>query len=51
MRQANHSPLSISEVKNAWIYTSTPPYVLMSWYLVKHRDSFTFTFTKCNKQY
>jgi hypothetical protein len=24
-------------------YTSTPPYVFMAWYLVKHRDNFTFT--------
>jgi len=26
----------------AWSYTSTPPYVFMVWYLVKHRDKFTF---------
>jgi len=25
-----------AEVKNSWSYTSTPPYVLMLWYLVKH---------------
>jgi hypothetical protein len=24
-------PRSRSEVKNAWIYTSTPPYVFMAW--------------------
>jgi len=28
--------------KNAWRYTSTPQYVLMAWYLDKHRDNFTF---------
>jgi len=31
--------------KNAWSYTSTPQYVFMAWFLVKHRDNFTFT---CN---
>jgi hypothetical protein len=29
-------------LKNVWSYTSTPQYVLMVWYLVKHRDNFTF---------
>jgi hypothetical protein len=42
-READHSPPSNAEVKNAWSYTSTPHYVFMAWYLVKHRDSFTFT--------
>jgi hypothetical protein len=28
-RGANHSPPSSAEVKNTWIYTSTPPYVFM----------------------
>jgi hypothetical protein len=32
-REANHS--SPTEVKNAWRYISTPPYVFMSWYLIK----------------
>jgi hypothetical protein len=27
-READHSPTSIVEVKNAWTYTSTPPTVL-----------------------
>jgi hypothetical protein len=31
-------------VKNAWSYTSTSQYAFMAWYLVKHRDNFTFTF-------
>jgi hypothetical protein len=43
VHEADHSPPSGAEVKNAWSYTSTPQYVLMEWYLVKHRD-FTFTF-------
>jgi len=30
-------PPSSAEVKNAWSYTSTPPYC-MAWCLVKHRD-------------
>jgi hypothetical protein len=36
---------SSAEIKNAWRYTSTPPYVFMMWYLFKHRDNFTFDFT------
>jgi hypothetical protein len=31
------------EVKNAWSYTSTPQYVFMVWYFVKHSDNFTST--------
>jgi hypothetical protein len=37
-READHSAPSSAEVKNAWSYTSTPQYVFMAWYLVKHRD-------------
>jgi hypothetical protein len=37
-REAEHSPPSSTEVKYAWSYTSTPPYVFMSWCLIKHRD-------------
>jgi hypothetical protein len=44
-READHSPPSSAEVKNAWSYTSAPQYVFMAWCLVKHRDNFTFTFT------
>jgi hypothetical protein len=42
--EADHLPPSSAEVKNAWSYTSTPPYVFMAWCLVKHRDNFTFIF-------
>jgi len=28
-READHSPPSSAEVKNAWSYTSTPQYVFM----------------------
>jgi hypothetical protein len=41
-READHSPPSSNEVKNAWSHTSTPPYVFMAWCSVKHRDDFTF---------
>jgi hypothetical protein len=44
-RAADHSPPSTAEIKNAWSYTSSPPYVFMAWCLVKHRDSFTLLFT------
>jgi hypothetical protein len=36
----DHSPPSSAEVKNAWSYTSTPPYVFTAWRLTKHRDNF-----------
>jgi hypothetical protein len=29
-READHSPPTSAEVKKAWIYTSTPPYVFMA---------------------
>jgi hypothetical protein len=29
-READHSPTTTAEVKNTWIYTSTPPYVFMA---------------------
>jgi hypothetical protein len=37
-RKAKYVPPSSVEMK-AWSYTSTPPYVLMTWCLVKHRHS------------
>jgi hypothetical protein len=33
-RDAGYSPPCIAEVKNTWIYTSTPTYVFMLWYLI-----------------
>jgi hypothetical protein len=42
-READQSPPSSAKVKNAWSYTSTLQYALMSWCSVKqHRDNFTF---------
>jgi hypothetical protein len=38
-REANYSPPSSAEVKNAWSYTSTPPYVFMAWCLIKRKDN------------
>jgi hypothetical protein len=37
--ESDHSPPASAEVKNAWSYTFTSQYVLMAWYLVKHRES------------
>jgi hypothetical protein len=44
-REPDHSPPLSGEVKNAWSYTSTLPYVFMAWYLVKHRDNFLLYLT------
>jgi hypothetical protein len=35
-RDAHHSPPTSVEVKNTWIYTSTPPYVIMAYYLIRY---------------
>jgi hypothetical protein len=54
VHEADHSPPSSAEVKNAWSYTSIPPifmvwclitieYISVGQYLDKHRDKFTFT--------
>jgi hypothetical protein len=50
-READHSPPSSAEVKNAWSYTSTPQYVFMAWCLAKHRDNFTFNFMLIHQQH
>jgi hypothetical protein len=46
--EADHSPPSSSEVKNASSYTSIPRYVFMAWCLVKYRkklmDSYKFLY-------
>jgi hypothetical protein len=43
--ESDHSPPPSAEVKNAWELYLHPQYVLMAWCLVKHRDTFAFTFT------
>jgi hypothetical protein len=35
VREADHSPPSSTEDKNAWSYTSTPQYAFMAWCSVK----------------
>jgi hypothetical protein len=39
-READHSPLSGAEIKNAWSCSSTPPYVFTSWCSIKQGTSF-----------
>jgi hypothetical protein len=34
--ETHHSLLSSVEIKNAWSYTSTAPYVFTAWCLIKH---------------
>jgi hypothetical protein len=36
-REVDHSSPSNAEVKNAWSYTFTPPYVFTACCLIKHR--------------
>jgi hypothetical protein len=43
-READHSPPSSAEVKNAWSYTSTLPHVFKVLYLIKYGENFTFHF-------
>jgi hypothetical protein len=40
-READHSPPSNTEVKNAWSYTSTPQYASMAWCSVKTESTGT----------
>jgi hypothetical protein len=40
--EAEHLHASSADVKDAWSYTSTV-YIFMAWYVVKCRDSFTYT--------
>jgi hypothetical protein len=39
MHEADHSPPSGAEVKNAWSYTSTPQYAFIAWCSVKAKES------------
>jgi hypothetical protein len=41
--EADHSPPSSAEVKNAWRCTSISQYVFMAWCLVKYKENFTFS--------
>jgi len=42
-READHSPPSSAEVKNAWSYAPFPQYVITAWSFVKLRDNFMLT--------
>jgi hypothetical protein len=42
-REANHPPPTSAGVKNARSYNSTPQYIFMEWYIVKHSKIFKFT--------
>jgi len=37
--EADHSPPSSTEVKNAWNYTSTPSYIFMVWCFITQGDN------------
>jgi hypothetical protein len=42
--KVEHSLQCSADVKNMWSYTSTSlPILFMMWYLIKHRDNYTFT--------
>jgi hypothetical protein len=45
-REFNHSFPSAAEFKNAWMYTLSPPYVLIVWCLIKQRDNFAYYHTR-----
>jgi hypothetical protein len=42
-KAAHHSPSFSAVVKNAWSYTSIPPYIFIAWWLIKLRDNFVVT--------
>jgi hypothetical protein len=48
-REPNQSPPSSADIKNAWCYTSLPPYIML-WCLIKHRECFIFTGSTCKER-
>jgi hypothetical protein len=44
VREADHAPSSVAEVKNSWCCTYTPPYAFMAWCLIKLRDNFSSSY-------
>jgi hypothetical protein len=42
--EANYSPSSSAEVKNAWSYTSTSIYIFVAWCVVKRKDQSIFSY-------
>jgi hypothetical protein len=51
VREADHSPLSRAKVKNEWSYYLHSLYTFTTWYLIKHRDNFTYVFTHIMHRY
>jgi hypothetical protein len=41
-REVNCLPPSSAEVKITWSYSPTPPYILVAWCFIKHKENFTF---------
>jgi len=41
--EADHSPLSIAEIKNEWRYTFTSAHAFALWCLIKYRDRCTYS--------
>jgi hypothetical protein len=39
-READSSPPRSTEVKNTWVCTFIPPYVFLSWWLIKQKGEF-----------
>jgi hypothetical protein len=44
-RETKHSPPSSADSKNAWSYTSTPPFTFTAWCLIKHRKKLYLNYT------
>jgi hypothetical protein len=42
VHKTDHSPQSTAEVKNAWSYTITPPYVFRLWCIIMNRENYNF---------
>jgi hypothetical protein len=49
-READHSPPSSVEVKNMWIFTSTPQYASMAWCLVTKSTGTTLPYQKWQRR-
>lgn len=39
--EADHSPPSKAKFNNTWSLASIPQFIIMAWWLIKHKDSFT----------
>lgn len=50
-REINHSPQFSAKLKNAWSYTSTPPYVLMARCLIETKATFILNFLQLTWRY